>query len=275
MSFLQTIENMKTVRDFRDDPVPPTILKRLINKTQSEKGLLPEATFSVRLIEDGPGFFQLLNGKAGYFGKMIAAPHYVVLFDETKAGVYENSGYVMEKLRLAAWEEKLGTCWISLDEPIDAAPWVVDPVEAPPMALVAIGYPESGLFLQDVLKKSARLPITELVYLEKWGHKCPVEELEVRGMTEIFYYGKLAPSWGNRQPWRFILHNEKIYLTIQVDEFESRVRTDAGIVMLYLQKAAHDKGFSMSWQLLDNDPDLAGEMAIPGTDRLIGLFSFN
>jgi len=275
MSFLQTIESMKTVRDFRDDPVPPTILKRLINKTQKEKGLLPEASFSVRLIEDGPGFFMLLNGKAGYFGKMIAAPHYVVLFDEKKTGVYENSGYIMEKLRLAAWEEELGTCWISLDEPVDAAPWVVDPVEAPPMALVAIGYPEQGLFRKDVLKKSGRLPLTELVYLDKWGYHCPVEELEVRGMSEIFYYGKLAPSWGNLQPWRFILRNEKIYLTVHIDELEERARIDAGIVMLYIQQAAHDKGFSMSWQLLVSDPVLASEMKLPDTERLTGLFSFS
>lgn len=275
MSFLQTIESMKTVRDFRDDPVPSTILKRLIRKTQSEKGLLPDTTFSVRLIEDGPGFFQLLNGKAGYFGKMIAAPHYIVLFDEPKTGVYENSGYVMEKLRLSAWEEELGTCWISLDERVDAAPWVVDPVEAPPMALVAIGYPEHGIFRQDVLKKSARLPLTDLVYLEKWGQKCPVEELEVRGMSEIFYYGKLAPSWGNRQPWRFILHQEKIYLALLVDDQETRALTDAGIVMLYIQQAAHDKGFSMKWQLLEREPALASEMGLPETYRLIGLFSFN
>lgn len=275
MSFLQTIESMKTVRDFRNDPVPSTILKRLMSKTQKEKGLLPEATFSVRLIEDGLGFFQLLNGKAGYFGKMIAAPHYVVLFDERKNGVYENSGYVMEKLRLAAWEEELGTCWISLDEPVDAAPWVVDPVKASPMALVAIGYPEIGLLRKDVLKKSSRLPLTQLVYLDKWGHKCPVEELEVRGLSEVFYYGKLAPSWGNRQPWRFILHNEKIYLTIHVDEHEERARTDAGIVMLYIQQAAHDKGFSMNWQLLDSDPALAKDMRLPETERLTGLFSFS
>ena len=274
MSFLQTIENLKTVRDFRDDAVPSTILKRLINKTQSEKGLLPTPTFSVRLIEDGPGFFQYLNGKAGYFGNMIAAPHYIVLFDEPKTGAYENSGYVMEKLRLAAWEEELGTCWISLDEPADIAPWVADPVELPPMALVAIGYPESGIFIKDVLKKSARLSVADLVYLEKWNHECPMEELEVRGMTEIFYYGKLAPSWGNRQPWRFILHHEKVYLTIHIDEQEERARTDAGIVMLYIQQAAHDKGFSMNWQLLDKDPALSDEMGLPETDRLIGLFSF-
>lgn len=275
MSFLQTIESMKTVRDFRDDMVPHTILKRLVNKTQSEKGLLPVSTFSVRLIEDGPGFFNLLNGKAGYFGKMIAAPHYIVLFDDSKPGVHENSGYVMEKLRLTAWDEGLGTCWISLDEPVDVAPWVAEPVESPPMALVAVGYPESGLFRKDVLKKSARLSLTDLVYLEKWGNPCPVEDLEVRGMSEIFYYGKLAPSWGNRQPWRFILHHEKVYLTIHIDEREERARTDAGIVMLYIQQAAHDKGFSMNWQLLDNDPDLSREMGLPDTDQLIGLFSFS
>ncbi len=271
MSFLRTIESMKTVRDFKNDQVPPTMLKRLLNKTRMQKGLLPEATFSIQLVEDGTGFFQLLNGKAGYFGKMISAPHYIILFDEHGEGVYENSGYLMEQLRLSAWEENLGSCWISLDGPIDAAAWVDEPVETPPMALIAIGFPEHSLFKQDVLKKSGRLPLTDLVYLEKWGNMCPMDALEMRGLSEVLYYGKLAPSWGNRQPWRFILHQEKIYLTIQMDGQENRARTDAGIVMLYVQQAAHDKGLHMNWQLIPGEADVQPALALPETEQLIAV----
>jgi nitroreductase len=273
MSFLKTIESMKTVRDYHDTVVPTTILKRLINLTKPSPGLLPSNSFSLRIIEDGLGFFELMSGKAGYYGKMIQAPHYIVLFDKVQNGVYENSGYVMEKLRLSAWEEDLGTCWISIDEPLDLSAWVEEPVTDPPMALVAIGYPESGIFRQDVLKKSARLPLTELVFLEKWNRPCSLDQLETRGLSEILYYGKLAPSWGNRQPWRFILHREQIYLTVHAKDQETRARIDAGIVMLYVQQAAHDRGLSMNWQLIPPNDSLSETLQIPDSEHLIACLT--
>ena len=272
MSFLQTIEHLKTVRDYRDDAIPPTMLKRLVNQIQSSSGLL-SSSFALRVIEDGQGFFEMMNGKAGYYGKMIPSPHYIVFFQGLEPGVYENSGYVMETLRLKAWEEGLGTCWISMDEPLDLAPWVSDPVTSPPIALVAIGYPEHGLLRQDVLKKSGRLPLTDLVFQGQWNRKCPIGELESRGLAEILYYGKLAPSWGNRQPWRFILHEEKIYLAVHLGDQETRARVDAGIVMLYVQRAAHAKGISMNWQLIQPDPSLAEALRLPDSEHLVGIFS--
>lgn len=273
MSFIQTIETMKTVRDFKNRPIPAEILQELIARTQATAGLLPDKSFSFRVIEDGAGFFEMMSGKAGYYGKMIAAPQYVALFDTPGFGTFESSGYHMELLRLNAWRLELGTCWLSMDTPVDLAPWVTEPAAGSAVALVAIGYTDSGLFRQDVLKTSSRMPLSDLVYLEKWHQRCGLDELEARGLSEVLYYGKLAPSWGNRQPWRFILHQEKIYLTVHPDTDEKRVRTDAGIVMLYVQQAAHDRGLPMKWDLLAPDEALQQALSLPETEALIACLS--
>ncbi|SMP64913.1 nitroreductase family protein [Anoxynatronum buryatiense] len=273
MNFIQTIETMKTVRDYKNKPVPADMLRELIARTQATEGLLSDKTFSIRVIEDGPGFFEMMNGKAGYFGKMIEAPQYVALFDNIRPGAYENSGYLMEFLRLNAWHLELGTCWLSMDAPLDLTAWVSEPVTGTAVALVAIGYTDSGLFRQDILKTSSRMPLSDLVYLEKWNQRCPLEELETRGLSEILFYGKLAPSWGNRQPWRFILHREKVYLTVPLNTDEKRARTDAGIVMLYVQQAAHDRGMPMNWALLEPDESLRQALSLPDSETLIASLS--
>ena len=274
MGYIQTIESIKTIRDYKSEPVPTETLRDLVAEIQSSSALLPTSAFALQIIEDGKGFFDMMDGKVGYFGKLYEAPQYIVMFSKTGEGAYENSGFMMEKLRLRAWEKGFGTCWISLDQPPDLSAWVKEQLNVPPIALISIGYPEAGLLRNDVLKQSSRLPLSELVYKDQWERRCPIDLLESRGLSEILYYGKFAPSWGNRQPWRFIFHEEAIYLTVHIDGVnEKRALIDAGIVMLYVHLTAHDRGIPLDWEMIGDDDSLRDLFRLPEEERLVASFS--
>jgi nitroreductase len=79
----------------------------------------------------------------------------------------------------------------------------------------------------------------------------------------------LAPSWGNRQPWQFIIDKDRILLTILREE---AMELDAGIVMLYFEKSAHEEGIPGSWEL-DIPENMKEVYGIPKDRTLIGYYS--
>ena len=55
-----------------------------------------------------------LSGKAGYFGNMMK-PSLFSYHVKKVPGYLENSGYIMELMRMKAWELGLGTCWLNIE----------------------------------------------------------------------------------------------------------------------------------------------------------------
>ena len=90
------------------------------------------------------------------------------------------------------------------------------------------------------------------------------------GIDEVLYYMRLAPSWGNRQPWKFILDGEKIVLVIEkADKVSShKEHIEAGIAMIYFEVAMHGQGLNGKWTIkceeCENSYDLPEEYFIAG-----------
>ena len=272
MNFSKLAESIKTVRDFTSEAVKHTELVSLLAETKKVPGLVDRSLYDLRIIEDGRGLYDYLNGKAGYYGKMIAAPQYIAIFSGEAPGVWENSGFLLERFRLLAWNQGLGSCWISLDQPEDLSAWVDDPPAAPHVTgLLAVGFPDKGLKKQDTLKQSSRLPLTKLLFKDRWEESCPLDYLNTRGLTDAFHLTRYAPSWGNRQPWRFILHEERIYLAVDCQE-EYRGRIDAGVVMYYFYAAAREIGFSQQWELLSKDSPYREKFRLPKSFCLVAFY---
>ncbi|KXG76121.1 nitroreductase family protein [Thermotalea metallivorans] len=271
MKFSKLAEEMRTVRDYKKEPVEHRVIEEVLEAGKTAIGVAGGRNVSILWIDNGQEVFHQLSGKAGYYGKMIEAPHYLVIASKEFPAFMENSGYIMELMRLKARELGLGTCWLSIENEEALREVLGVEGEEKITAFVAIGHEYKGIFKKDISKQSSRLGIEEIVYLGRWGQPCTLEALEERGLARVLYHVRLAPSWGNKQPWRFIMDRDKILLTVQREERDA-MRLDAGIVMLYFEKSAWEEGIPGRWQL-DVGEGIEGKYGIPGEQKLVGYYS--
>ncbi|ABR49854.1 nitroreductase [Alkaliphilus metalliredigens QYMF] len=271
MKFKNLIEEMKTVRDFKEESVDNVLIQSIIKAGEETQGIVDDANVSILFIENGEKLHSELNGMAGYHGYLIPAPHYIAILSKKSSSYMENSGYLMESMRLKAWTLGLGTCWLSIEDPEELKNILKTDQDKVITSLIAIGYSYSGIFKTDLSPKTDRKNITDLVYVDSWGTPCNMEYLNARGMTNIFYYAKLAPSWGNKQPWRFIIDNEKVLLLLNEPQIEN-IYLDAGIMMLYFEKVAQEEGIPGKWNL-QIEEGLELKYNIPKEYKAIAYFS--
>lgn len=290
------IEERRSVREYKDKKVDKKIIDDLFEDIKTKKKLSDDIDIEFYFVNNGYEAYNKIDGLAGYFGKVIKAPHYICLMANEKEGYLESVGYIGENLVLMATKLGLGTCWIEVldNEEVLKEKLEIDK-EGVIVGILAIGYPKKEakvLSMYDTLKKgsispltefgypnmdieytdkplSGRLSIEDIVYMKKWGNNAKVEDLDNRGLVEIFYYMRLAPSWGNRQPWKFIIDGSKIILAVKgKDEKASEkvARIEAGIAMLYFEKMVHEMGLPGSWHLdkLDNKYDIPEDYFISG-----------
>ena len=245
-------------------------------------------------IEEGFSISEKLEGLAGYFGKMIHAPHYYALLCDRSPLCYKIAGYQGEWLILKALQENIGACWIEVHDPEKAKNLLGITSDKHLVALIAIGYPKkefqsSSLYASSHIGNvsslvelgypniklantqgpvSSRKSITEFLFYHTWGQHINIEDLEKLGIHEALFYMRLAPSYRNRQPRTFLYKEKAIVLIIETDDTITKVIQclDAGIAMLYFEVGMHDIGINGHWQFDDIkiDDDIPAGYGVAG-----------
>lgn len=292
-------EKRRSVREYKARVVETNRIEDLIGTLASKPSLIPGIRTDFVFLQDGDAVHETLDGQVGYFGKLIKAPHYMAVLSDSGEGAFMNAGYMVERFNLMATDMGLGTCTIEVPEetgPIKKLLNIESPMEL--MVLLAVGYPKKErkvLNIYDTMLKgslspltelgypkidpeyagepvSSRLAVDEIVFMGAWGNKVDMEELQQRGVDEVFYYMRLAPSWGNRQPWRFILDGTRIVLFMEGDceGISKKVeKIEAGIAMLYLELAMAEKGVTGAWTF----EAVGKDYGAPQTYYVAGIFN--
>lgn len=238
MNYSVIMEEIKSTRDYKNTKLKPEILQKIVNSGQEA---LKNHELTLYLLEDGAKVQKQLEGKAGYYGKFIVAPHYIAVVGDGSKRSKEDAAYVTEMMRFVVHEEGLGSCWITVPDSAQVkAELGVEPSKTL-CALLAVGQRYSGIFKKDTQQKSSRQAATEIAFLDAWGNQPSWEELGDRGFAEVFYLTRFAPSWGNRQPWKFLVTPHKIYACAEKAAGED-IDLDFGIVKFYFEKACIDQG---------------------------------
>jgi len=201
------------------------------------------------LYEDGKEIFDLLDGSAGYNGVMIESPYYMgVEFNNLTEENIIKSAYAFEELMIEALKLELGTCWISLvNLERDLKKKIVSEDMNEILYIASLGYEKEKGIINNTY--SSRLSIKDIVYKDNWENNIDLDELEKRGLDEIFYNIINAPSNRNSQPWRFIVKDDKVLICLE--EISNLNLIDVGIIIFYFEGMAHDVGYNINWQLLD------------------------
>lgn len=283
MKMLKVMEKRRSVREYKDKTISMEDLDQLMRFLDAPAKLEMDQNVELLFIEDGDMVYERLNGVAGYHGVMIRAPHYFAVLAEEKGHYLQAAGYQAEWFVLNATKLDLGTCWIeTIDKSTEVKSLLALEDRRQLVALIAIGHPRAEHRVANIFQGkatgglspytetgysdkspeyaeepvSARVSIEDLVYLKTWEGRTDVATLEAYGLAEAFYYMRLAPSWGNLQPWRFVIDGQRILLAISKENpykdnclDEELAAIEAGIAMLYFEVAMHDLGLPGGWTL--------------------------
>jgi nitroreductase len=150
MSVLNVIQERRSIRKYRAEPVPEEVLRRVLEAARwapSGKNLQP---WKFILVQDKTLKEKLSTASAGQ-SFIAEAPIVVVAcgFPDrcySRMGRYMKSWPVdvaiaLEHLILQAWEEGLGTCWIGSFEEDEVKAVLRIPDQVKVLALTPLGYP--------------------------------------------------------------------------------------------------------------------------------------
>ncbi|MCT4592778.1 MAG: nitroreductase family protein [Anaeromicrobium sp.] len=264
MKFSKLIESIKSVRDYKFNQIEDSRLNEILNIMKNNK-FFNKDKMDIVLLNNGNKVYESLKGKAGYYGNMIKAPYYLLITSDEFSHNKKYAGYLMELARLKAFDLGLGSCFISIDDSYTIKKHFN--IEKNPIAFISLGYAYTGIFKRDISSKPSRSGIEDMVYMNNWGERANPNILEQRALSNILYYSKYAPSWGNKEPWKFLVKDNKISLFIDKKEIKD-VDLHGGIIMLYIDQIALEEGFSSLWHL--ESQDLPG---VPNNYSSIGYFS--
>jgi len=273
MSFREFTANVQSTRDYKETRLEEEILSELIGYLREiNAGIGSDKGFYFVVLENGDEAFHNLEGIGGYSGVMIKSPHYIALSTLKEGPESEFYGaYYMQSIVKRLYEMNLDSCWINVrNVSQEIKTKLMKDNEGNLNYLLSFGLAddkakhrsvrttiahEDSTFKQDpygtkVLKSTdsdkARLSLGEIVYLHEWGKQATLEELENRGMADLFFYVRNAPSYKNIQPCRFILRNGETDLAVQnPDNIENYV--DAGIMMYTFEGLARELGIPSAW----------------------------
>lgn len=292
MNKIELIEKSKSVREYKNKPLSredrlllESILERPL--TKGEVGL-----FELHFEEDGASAASRLSGLAGYSGRMIEAPHYLVLLSEPTGEGYRQSGFIGQDVIFQLMQEGIGSCWISVEDHEGVKQNLGLSSDKRVVALIALGYPKQDGFFEKLfagIRPSKSIhsgtgyadlsykgkedllssPSSSLVYVGEWGNTADADELERRGFLGVYHYMKYAPSWGNRRPWKFILQGEDVLMAVEKTGQDALTdHLEGGIAMYYFRLAMHEMGFGGEWS-----PQVQAD--IPENYLLVGKYSLN
>lgn len=295
MNKLEYLEKRKSVRNYLNKPLSDADKREVRSLLEAPHPMGDVPGFELVFVEDGERASIKLEGFAGYSGVMIAAPHYVAVFSEPGILNARKAAYAVEDVIFRLMTMGIGTCWISVKDSYSAKVAMGWGDKKELLAFVALGYPKEdnyfkrlfgqlkrplvnplkegyvGLDLETKEDIATREDTSSFVYLDRWGVTTDFDELERRGIDRVYYYLKYAPSWGNRQPWKFIVEGDDIILCIHKNPAMSEINQhlDAGIAMYYLKLAMQEHGLSGNWNFRHIEKDYG----IPEDYWIIGRFS--
>jgi hypothetical protein len=221
---------------------PPQAKLDMLRRTCSEFRPFPGARAEL-ILKSGTDVFK---GVVGAYGKIRNITGYVAFIgDMQNPHVQEAVGYTGEGIILQATVLNLATCWVGgFFHPEMVRKHIALKGQEKVLAVSPIGMAPESISFQEKLMSGFGY-----MHRRKSLQNMISGNLEVAWMRTALQAARLAPSAVNRQPWRFLLGEQSITVTVAKgpDSYNIARRLDCGIAMLHLELGARYAGVSGSW----------------------------
>jgi nitroreductase len=168
MNVLQTLSSRRSIRKFKEDLVEREKIKRILEAVRLSPSALNRQPWKFILVSqqeniDGLNYTCNQVWKTPYMIVACADPELSFVREDGESYWKMDLAIAMHSLMLAAWEEGLGTCWVSAFNENDVKTILGIPKNIRVMAISPLGYP--GEKKGDVKN---RKPLHEIIHYEKW-----------------------------------------------------------------------------------------------------------
>jgi nitroreductase len=286
MNIRETIRRRFSVRHYQPRSVPDEILQSVIKSGDASLALDDNIKVRFHLIKEGKLVAEQMTFFTGGRWLFGSAPHFIIATSQEKPLFMMNMGFRMEQVILFATGLGLGTCWIGglfIEKRIGDF-LGLDKTERV-IALTPLGYPDTSFYgrtIHSIVHLGApdsrrRKPLEQIVFGPQWG--MPLETQD-SGLLEVLECTRLAPSWTNTQPWRFLVDKDEIIAVadasgrnLSVRDGKHYYRLDVGIAMAHFFLAAKELGSVGKWEVTGFDPvQVAEQHAIPAGYEVLGVY---
>jgi len=232
----------------------------------------------------------LKNGKEVYknllefkhkYGKIIEAPQYLAFVTkDTKKG-YEKTGYLGEHIIFNLIKNDIDASWLKIDDHDQELYGKFQFQEDGYLiTLIGIGYARKESSIAKLIKNRYRnsikqltdmgysdsmdmkierdivykLNVREFVYKGTFGRKIKVDELENSGLRKVFQEIHFAPTIINKQMWRVLMHEGKIFIVFVDQDKISKI--ESGILRFYIEESLKNNGIKSVWNEMNDSVDI-------------------
>lgn len=231
MKILERIEKRQSVRDYIQKDLSSEEIAEVESYFGECKRLIPSIDVEFKIFTGET--YKKLDGVIGYEGNAFNAPAYLVILSEKADHYIENSGYIAEDIILKLNELDLDNCFITVyySNKVKEVLGIESDKEITTVIAFGKGKKERSFMRLDILSPSnvkfikreghiaPKIAQSELVFDGKWGvYIDPNEKMIDPVLDEAFYAASLAPSFLNRQPYRFINQGNRILVLTMKDD---------------------------------------------------------
>jgi len=217
-----------------------------------------------------PEFAPNERKKLGTYGLIKGAQEFIVGAIEKSDYYKENYGYLLEAIILAVTDLNLGTCWLggTFNKSLFSTKINCQKSEIVP-AITPIGHTtetrrKKEKVIRAFVKADSRFPWSKIFFENTFSTALP---REVTGRYEtLMEMVRLAPSAGNKQPWRILKEKGSdifhFYVKSSKDSkqkvYNTFINIDIGIAICHFDFTAKEVGIEGKWEFLSpeiNSPD--------------------
>ena len=167
MEVYQCLKERVTVREFKADPVPDDVVKRLLQAGRwapSSRNQQPWHFIVVRQKET----LRTLGEIAGTGSFLARAPLAIAIVMDNADSPELDAGRALQQVEIMAWAEGLGTCFVTLqsrEEVVKAKQLLGIPEKMELITMLPFGYRRD-----DLRTGKRRRPMSGVVHVERYGN---------------------------------------------------------------------------------------------------------
>lgn len=288
MKYAERIEKRQSIREYRKKDITPAQMDEIRDFFKNKaKRLIPEIDTELQIFTGDAGV--RLEGVAGYGGKAFGAPAYLVLLTEKTDYAIENAGFIVEDLVLQLEEMGLNHCWLSVNDDAFVKKVLNISSEKEVAAIVAFGYGKQERTLKrlDIINPSnvtmnerkghvaPKIAQEDIAYYGVWGNPVDWDPRRIAPQVDkAIYAASLAPSFLNRQPYRFMFSSKILLLLAKKEEMitENDTRLDLGATMLNFYAVMDElNGTGGPWKM--GIPEQIGDTKKPDEYEIVAYYN--
>ena len=273
-SIIEIIKERTSWRTYLNNIIDSEIKTQINKLLELENMESPFKNFS------GNSRFQLIsipeldpneNIKIGTYGMIKGAKNFIAGATEKSKYDLENYGYLFEGIILGLTDIGLGSCWLGgtfsrsqFSKFIQLKANEIIP------AITPVGYPANRRlkekFIRSLAKAKVRKPWEEVFYIKDFNN--PIIQESINKYGTILEMVRIAPSAGNKQPWRILKENDKncyhFFVKFSEDKklavYNQFVRIDIGIAVCHFDLTTRELGISGRWDFKEPELEIPKEL---------------